>query len=133
MTGSRLAAAAAALGALCRPDGALLVVLGFVWTWFSVSRGAAARFIAVAGVLSAPWALYAYGRFGSMIPASVTAKAAATDPWFVSVQNVAAYFFQGIYVPMTLLAVVGCVAVFKGRRGSLAGVDGLGVGLSDRA
>jgi hypothetical protein len=110
-----VSAGAAALGALCRPDGALLVVLGSVWTLVTVSRRAATRFVAVAAVVSAPWAAYAYLRFGSTIPSSVTAKAAATDPWFVSLQNVAAYFFQGIYVPMTVLALVGCVVVLRGR------------------
>jgi hypothetical protein len=112
-----LSAAAASLGALCRPDGALLVVLGFVWTLVTASRQAAARYAAVAAVVAAPWAAYAYVRFGSMIPSSVTAKAAATDPWFVSLQNVAAYFFHGIYLPMTLLALVGCGVVLRRREG----------------
>jgi hypothetical protein len=58
-------------------------------------------------VLCAPWSVYALVQFGSMIPASVSAKASAADPWFLSLQNLGAYFLRGIYAPITLLAVVG--------------------------
>ena len=46
-------------------------------------------------------------RFGSVVPASVIAKAAAADPWTLSFQSLYAYFLQGLYLPLTLLAVVG--------------------------
>jgi hypothetical protein len=102
-----VSAAAASLGALCRPDGALLVVLGFVWTGFVWSKLAALRFVTMAATICVPWVVYAFVRFGSFVPASVSAKASASDPWFLSIQNVQAYFSQGIYVPMTGLALIG--------------------------
>ena len=108
-----VSAAAAALGALCRPDGALLVVLGFAWTGFSQSRIAALRFLATAATICAPWVVYAVIRFGSFVPASVSAKASAPDPWFLSVQNLQAYFWHGIYVPLTVLALIGFVVFVK--------------------
>lgn len=114
---SGLAATAASLAFLCRPDGALLVVLGFVWTMFAGSPAAALRFACVAVLICAPWTIYAIARFGSIVPASVTAKAAASDPGILSVHNLRAYFFQGIYIPMTLLAIAGFVMIAKNGRG----------------
>lgn len=110
---SGLAAIAASLAFLCRPDGGLLVVLGFVWTLFAGSPTAALRFACSAVLICAPWMVYAFARFGSIVPASVTAKAAASDPWFLGLQNLHAYFFQGIYVPVTLLAIAGFVTIAK--------------------
>jgi hypothetical protein len=101
------AAVAAGLATLCRPDGALLIALGATWTWVAVSPGAALRFGAVAFVLCAPWAVYALLQFGSVIPASVTAKAAAGEPWFASLRSLRAYFFEGPYVLLTPLAIAG--------------------------
>ena len=71
------------------------------------TRATAVRFAVVAGLLCAPWLLYAFVRFGSVVPASVTAKAAAGNPWSLSLQNLQAYFLHGIYLPLTLLAVKG--------------------------
>jgi hypothetical protein len=105
--GTSLAAAAASLAALCRPDGALLVVLGTVWTFVAGSRRAALRFALVAALLCAPWSVYAFVQFGSIIPASVSAKASAADPWVLSLQNLGAYFLRGIYAPITILACAG--------------------------
>jgi hypothetical protein len=101
------AGAAASFGALCRPDGALLVLLGFGWTLVTRSRTAAVRFAAVATLILGPWIAYAFWRFGSVVPTSVIAKAAAADPWVLSVQSLYGYFCQGLYLPLTLLAVVG--------------------------
>ena len=106
-------AAAAGVGALCRPDGALLVLVGFVWTLVTGSRTAALRFAAVVLGMLGPWIAYAVWRFGSVVPASVIAKAAAADPWTLSFQNLYAYFFQGLYVPLTLLAVVGSLTTTR--------------------
>jgi hypothetical protein len=110
------AAVAASLGALCRPDGALLVVLGLIWVGRTQSRTAVLRFMAAATAVGAPWAVYALGRFGSVIPASVSAKAAASEPWFVSFQNLQAHFFHGIYGVLTLFALAGLAAIWMSRR-----------------
>lgn len=107
------AAIAASAAALCRPDGALLVVLGSAWLLATASAPAAGRFVALCALLSAPWALYATVRFGSFVPASVSAKAAAGDPWFLSLANVYAYFFHGGYILLTLAAVAGFAAIAK--------------------
>ena len=109
MSRRRVPAAAgwAALAALCRPDGALLVVLGCAWSFAAVSRVAALRFVTLAALFCAPWAAFAYARFGSIVPSSVSAKAAAADPWLLSVQNLQAYFLHGTYAALTLLAVAG--------------------------
>jgi hypothetical protein len=108
-----LAAGCASIAVLCRPDGALLVVLGGIWILLTESKAAAFRFLTVSALLCAPWAMYAAARFGSVIPASVIAKAAAPDPWILSVQNVAAYFGRGPYVVITVLALAGSVVVSR--------------------
>lgn len=108
-----VSAAAASLGALCRPDGALLVILGFAWTGLMQSRAAALRFLATATAICAPWVIYASVRFGSFVPTSVSAKASASDPWFVSLQNLQTYFLQGLYLPLTMLAMVGFVVLLR--------------------
>jgi arabinofuranosyltransferase len=106
------AGVAASFGALCRPDGALLVLLGFGWTLLTRSRTAAVRFASAAALILAPWMAFALWRFGSPVPSSVIAKAAAAaaDPWTLSFQSLYAYFGQGLYLPLTVLAVVGCFA-----------------------
>jgi hypothetical protein len=109
-----VAAVAAALGALCRPDGALLAALGFVWTLAGHSRAAALRFAATVALIGAPWTIFAFARFGSVIPSSVTAKASAVDPWFLSFENLAAYFLRGFYLPVTLLAFGGFAVIAAG-------------------
>jgi hypothetical protein len=106
-----LAAAAAAMGVLCRPDGALLVALGVLWTFRSLSPRDALKFLAAVLLLCAPWVVYALWRFGSVVPSSVTAKAAAADPWFLSLQNVSAYFLHGPYLAITALSLAGFAVV----------------------
>jgi hypothetical protein len=106
-------AAAAALAALCRPDGAMLVLLGFAWTLVTQSRLAATKFVVVATLILAPWIAYAVWRFGSVVPSSVVAKAAADDPWMLSFQNLNAYFLHGPNLPVTLLALIGSLAIIK--------------------
>ena len=98
---------AAALAALCRPDGALLGVLGCGWLAATRGRWQALRFVAVITLVCAPWAVYAFVTFGSILPASVTAKAAAEDVWFLSLQNLRALFLSGANAPLTALAVAG--------------------------
>ncbi|HZB24774.1 MAG TPA: hypothetical protein VE379_01490 [Vicinamibacterales bacterium] len=102
---------AAALGALCRPDGALLGILGC--GWFAATRGwrTALRFAAVVSLMCVPWALYAFVTFGSILPASVEAKAAAGDVWSLSLQNLVAYFLRGADAPVTALAAVGAAMI----------------------
>ena len=109
------AAAASALGALCRPDGALLPVLGCAWLAATKSRGVALRFCGIVVVLCTPWLVYALITFGSIVPASVSAKAAADVPWFLSLQNLGAYFLTGVYAPLTALALAGAaLAMLEG-------------------
>lgn len=109
------AAVVASLAALCRPDGALLVVLGIVWMTLTQSSAAGLRFVLIAATTCAPWAIYAFARFGSILPASVIAKASATDPWMLSLRNLEAYFFSGHYVVLTVLSLAGFVAIVKDR------------------
>lgn len=97
----------ATLGALCRPDGALLAVVGCGWLAATRSRREALRFGALVTLLCTPWLLYAFFTFGSIVPASVAAKAAAEDPWFLSLQNLSAYFLRGVDAPLTVLAAAG--------------------------
>jgi hypothetical protein len=107
------AAVAVSLAALTRPDGALLVLIGVGWAWWSSSKAGALTFAAIVLLLCAPWTTYSFVHFGSVIPASVMAKASAHDPWTTSVANVRAYFFQGLYLPLTLFAATGCIAVIR--------------------
>ena len=107
------AAVAASAAALCRPDGALLVVLGAGWLLATVSAAAAARFIAMCALLCAPWVVYATARFGSFVPMSVDAKAAAGDPWFLSLANVKAYFFHGGYTALSVAAIAGFALIAR--------------------
>jgi hypothetical protein len=87
----------------------------------SRSRAAALRFAATVALICAPWAIFAFSRFGSVVPSSVSAKAAAVDPWFLSFENLAAYFLQGIYLPVTLLALAGFVVIAAGLKACAAG------------
>ena len=107
------AAIAASLASLARPDGALLVVLGMAWLWWLKSKADALTFGAVATLLCLPWTVYAFVRFGSVIPASVVAKSAARDPWTLSFENLYAYFFSGIYGWITILALLGFVTLIR--------------------
>ena len=106
-------AIAASLASLARPDGALLVVLGIAWAWRVKGKAAAFRFGLAAAMLCGPWIAYAFIRFGSVIPASVLAKSSANDPWTMSFENLSGYFFTGIYVPLTVLALIGFLWVVK--------------------
>lgn len=115
MSRRRVPAAAgwASLAALCRPDGALLVVLGSAWSFAAYSRPAGLRFLSLAAVFCAPWAAFSFARFGSIVPASVSAKAAAADPWVLSLQNLQTYFLHGTYGGLTLLAAAGLVVLTR--------------------
>ena len=102
---------AAALAALCRPDGALLGILGCGWLAATRAWPKAVRFGAVVTLVCLPWAAYAFATFGSILPASVRAKAAADDVWFLSLQNLGAYFLRGAAAPLTALAAAGVVTI----------------------
>ena len=106
-----LAGVAAALGALCRPDGAMLALLGCAWLGATHAWSRLLRFGAGVTVLCVPWAVYAVLTFGSLLPASVKAKAAADDAWVLSLQNLAAYFFRGVDAPLTALAAAGVAVI----------------------
>jgi hypothetical protein len=107
------AAVAVSLAALTRPDGALLVLIGIAWAWWSSSKAGALTFASIVLLICLPWTLYAFVHFGSIIPASVMAKASAQDPWTMSVANLRAYFFQGEYVPLTAMATLGCLVLIR--------------------
>jgi hypothetical protein len=106
------AAVAVSLASLIRPDGVLLVLLGLTWAWWK-ARARALTFGCVVALICVPWALYAFIHFGSVIPASVVAKSAARDPWTMSLQNVRAYFFHGVYSWITTLAILGFVQAIR--------------------
>jgi hypothetical protein len=107
------AALAASVASLARPDGALVVILGIGWAWWIGANAGALRYAGVVALVCLPWTLYAFARFGSVIPASVIAKSSAHDPWTLSFQNLYAYFFTGPYVWLTLLALWGFVAILR--------------------
>jgi hypothetical protein len=107
------AAIAASAAALARPDGALVVLLGIGWAWWIGAYGGAFKFGGIVALLCLPWTVYAFARFGSVIPASVVAKSSAHDPWTLSFQNLYAYFSSGPYVWITLLALLGFIAIIK--------------------
>jgi hypothetical protein len=112
---NRLVAAAVAvsLAALARPDGALVALIGLGWAWWSSSKAGALTFASIVALICLPWAAYAWAHFGSVIPASVIAKASAHDPWTMSVENVRSYFFQGVYVWVTVWAAIGFATLIK--------------------
>jgi hypothetical protein len=107
------AAVAVSLAALTRPDGALLLLLGITWAWWSNSKAGALTFASIVAVICLPWTVYAWSHFGSVIPTSVIAKASGRDPWSMSLENVRAYFFQGPYVWLTAFALIGFVTLVK--------------------
>ncbi len=97
------AAACCGLACLTRPEGAVLVVLLMIALWrvrATAPRREVAACLAVLLMISLGWAIYALGTFGSVIPQSVTAKAAmAGDPALrrFSWLNVALFFLKGQY------------------------------------
>lgn len=113
--GNRIVSAgiAASVATLARPDGALVVMLGIAWAWWIGANSGVSRFGSIVALLCLPWTVYAFARFGSVIPTSVVAKSSAHDPWTVSFQNLYAYFSSGPYLWITLLALLGYIAIIK--------------------
>jgi hypothetical protein len=128
-----LAGALAGATLLCRPEGLLVVVVaiaaaaadGHGQTRAADEHGqtrtrgtrqrlqsAGATAVAAAAV-AGPWVLFALWRYGSVMPASISAKAAATDPWWTSLNNVGAYFLHGMYLPLTIFAAAGAIALWR--------------------
>jgi len=93
----------AALAALTRPEGALVVVLFPAALWHyraDVPRGRRAVAASALAVIAGSWALYAIVRFGSVIPQSVRAKSAMfEDPALAafSWSNLRLFFVTGQY------------------------------------
>ena len=107
------AAVAASLACLTRPDGVLLPVLGILWALRLQGNRGALKFIGVVLVSCLPWLAYAFGRFGSAVPASLIAKASAGDPWFASFHSLYAYFCSGIYGGITVFALIGFITLVR--------------------
>jgi hypothetical protein len=95
---------------LCRPDGALMIVVGAL---AAIRRKQVGRYAASVAVVAFPWIVYASWRFGSPIPTSVIAKAASDDPWFVSFLNLRAFFLHGPYLLITPLAAAGLLLLWR--------------------
>jgi hypothetical protein len=100
------------LAVLCRLDGALLAGI-VVLAALRRSRRDALAASAAAGLTVLPWLLFSVTYFGSVIPASVTAKAhlrlSATD----SLAAFQQWFWLGPYRPLTLLATAGAFVLVR--------------------
>lgn len=96
------AAALSAFACLARPEGIVLIAVGAAIAWLRRSSGSPMRAWQAMGsivMILGTWATYATITFGSAIPQSIRAKAAASDPlltWF-SWSNVALFFIKGQY------------------------------------
>ena len=69
------------LACLTRPEGVVLIPILLCWGWTARSRLARRDLVAAVGLcilVAVPWVAFAMGRFGSVVPQSVLAKAAAT-------------------------------------------------------
>jgi hypothetical protein len=108
---SALTGVAIGLAALCRPDGALLgaLAIGFLLWRHGL---AAARNAVTAGALTVlPWALFAFGYFHTLIPATIAAKAHTRLSAGESLAAFQARFWSGMYVLITPLAIAGAAAL----------------------
>ena len=130
-----IAAVFAALSALTRPEGALLVMLLPAALWYhraELRRHEPAVAVSMLALIAGGWALYAIRTFGSVVPQSIVAKSAMfKDPALAqfSWNNIALFFLKGQYggeifsrtylqlMPaMTLLATLGTVWLLAGFR-----------------
>lgn len=101
---------------ICRPEGviaagAALAALSFHRRWrvaLDVSLGA--------GIAAAPWILFALIYYGSPVPQSVVAKAAGQAHTIDGIRTLAALLGSVRYLPITLLAAIGAVRLW--RRGT---------------
>jgi len=128
------AATLSALACLARPEGIVLIAVGAVIAWLRRSSGSPVRtWLAMGSMVTilGIWATYAAITFGSAIPQSIRAKAAASDlllTWF-SWSNVALFFIKGQYggeiftrtylqlTPVTtVLALVATLSLLMQRR-----------------
>ena len=130
-----IAAVFAALSAITRPEGALLVMLLPPALWYhraELRRHEPAVAVSTLALIAGGWALYAIRTFGSVVPQSIVAKSAMfKDPALAqfSWNNIALFFLKGQYggeifsrtylqlMPaMTLLATLGTVWLLAGFR-----------------
>jgi hypothetical protein len=103
---------------LCRPDGLAAVGFAGLLALLSSPRKAVGAGLIGAAVFS-PWAIFAGLTFGSVIPSSVTAKAASHEEYqrWLSLNNFSTYFGNGLMLILSALALVGAVWIIsKGSR-----------------
>lgn len=93
----------AALAALARPEGALVVIVFGAALWLSraeLRRRDVAIAVSALAAIGGSWAMYAMVRFGSVVPQSIRAKSAAfADPALAafSWHNLGLFFLSGQY------------------------------------
>jgi hypothetical protein len=105
---------------LCRIDGALMSILCGAAIMF---RRSSRLTYAIAALALAPWLVFAVAYFGSLIPASVQAKAHLRVTAGTSMAIFAQFFWAGIYIALSPLAVAG--ALVLARRPNIAWRVGL--------
>jgi len=128
-----IAAVFASLAVLTRPEGALLLAVLPVVLWYcrgGVRKGDVTGVVVAVTAMTVPWVAYAFQTYGSVVPQSITAKAAtASDVSLAqfSWNNTALFFIKGQYggeiftrtyiqlTPvMTLLAAAGAATLIAG-------------------
>ncbi len=103
---------------LCRPDGALLVIVIACALW-PQGIGTVLKFTLSAGAVAAPWLVFSIVYFGTPIPHSIVAKAADHLPWTTSWTNFMSYFTHGVYLLLTPLAICGAVLAWRWRNAAV--------------
>ena len=126
----RVVAAAAfiAFAVLTRPEGTLLLVLFPAALWYcraDLRRHEAGKAVAVLLAIAGSWAVYATRAFGSVVPQSVAAKAAAfSDPGLAqfSWNNVGWFLLRGQYggeiFTRTYLQLMPAISLLAGLGGA---------------
>ncbi|HEV2071821.1 MAG TPA: hypothetical protein VGR26_18715, partial [Acidimicrobiales bacterium] len=103
---------------LARPDGAALLVVKLAMEWWRHRRPPVRGFLTV-GVVVAPWLLFSFWQFGSLVPDSVANKTtqAASGIWPVYGstlwQQVDAAFAPGLWVLVVPLAAIGMASAYE--------------------
>jgi hypothetical protein len=106
-----------AVGALTRPEGHLLFAVAAV---FEIAHAVRARrldrgglvFLGLAPAVLAPYHLFRWLTFGSLVPNTFLVKASSgPEAWSVGVQSVLSWLAFGAHGPMLALAIVAIVAL----------------------
>jgi hypothetical protein len=106
------------LASLIRPEGGLLAV-AVVSVWAFERPRDAIRCGVIASLLCVPCLIVATRYYGSPLPSSVVAKAAARPSEWVSGRAFANFFFHGHYAVLSVLGILGSISMWKSRATAL--------------